>query len=102
MLAGLLAVTMMAACLPAETTEGDGALRVLKDPVQFLAHSQLEALVGAPAASGAGQLLVGDDVTFFKAASVAPERLGVQESSCGDAWGHTHPHTQGCGNNEWW
>lgn len=75
--------------MPAGAAEGDRGLRVLDDPVQFLAHSQLQALVGAPAASGAGQLLVGDDVTFFKAVSVATERRGVQQSSSGDACSHT-------------
>lgn len=84
--AALLAVTVVAGCLPAGAAEGDGVLRVLNDAVQLLAHGQLQALVRASAASGAGQLLVGDDVTFFKAVSVATERLGVQQSSSGDAW----------------
>lgn len=83
----------MAGCLPAGTTEGDGVLRVPNDPGQFLTHSQLQALVGASAASGAGQLLVGDDMTFFKAVSVATERLGVQQSSSGDAWIHADRQT---------
>lgn len=75
--------------MPAGAAEGDRGLRVLDDAVQFLAHGQLQALVGAPAASGAGQLLVGDDVTFFKAVSVAAEGRGVQQSSSGDACSHT-------------
>lgn len=86
---------MVAGCLPAGTAEGDGVLRVLNDPVQFLTHSQLQALIRASAASGAGQLLVGDDVTFFKAVSVATERLGVQQSSNGDAWIHTDREAMG-------
>lgn len=86
----------MAGGLSAGTTEGDGVLRVLNDAVQFLTHGQLQALVCAPAVSGAGQLLAGDDVTFFKAVSVATEGLGVQQSSSGDAWIHTDRQ----GNNE--
>lgn len=75
------------------TAEGDGVLRVLNDPVQSLTHCQLQALVRAAAPPGRGQLLVGNDVTFFEAVSVATERLGVQQRRSGDAWVHKDKET---------
>lgn len=50
-------------------------LGVLDDAVQLLAEGQLHALVGTSGALGARQLLVGDEVAFLKAVSVAAQGL---------------------------
>lgn len=64
-------------------------LGVLDDAVQFLAEGQLHALVGTSGDLGTRQLLVGDEVAFLKAVSVAAQGLGVQQGRRGDTCVHT-------------
>lgn len=73
----LLAVTKELGPSSAGAAGGDGVfvLGILDDAGQFLAEGQPHALVGAPGELGTRQLLVGDEVAFLEAVSVAAQGL---------------------------
>lgn len=73
----LLVVTEELGPSSAGAVGGDGVfvLGVLDDAVQLLVEGQLHALVGTPGDLGAGQLLVGYEVAFLEAVSVAAQGL---------------------------
>ncbi|MEQ2165176.1 hypothetical protein GOODEAATRI_014260, partial [Goodea atripinnis] len=75
----LLAVTKEL-CPPFAAAVGGESVFVLgklDDPIQFLAEGHLHALIGTSRDLGMGKLLIGNEVAFLKAVSVATQRLGV-------------------------